>query len=101
MALQEILLLGDPRRQQDPLPEVGGNDDGLMWRCRARGPRWAFVGFWEETGGAAIGIFARKRRVGRRSRDSGEPSVDYGLRTSCSFLPFSYSYVKIRPALAP
>lgn len=46
--LRDVLLLGDPRRQQDPLPEEGGNGDGLVWGCRARGPRWAFVGFWEE-----------------------------------------------------
>lgn len=52
-------------------------------------------------GGAAIGIFARKRRVGRRSGDSAEPSVEHGLRTSCSFLPFSFSSVKITRALAP
>lgn len=42
-------------------------------------------------GGAAIGILARKRRVGRRSRDYAEPSEEHGLRTSCSFLPFSFS----------
>ena len=48
VALQDVLLLGDPRRQQGPVP-----DDGLVWRCRARGPGYASVGFWAGDAGIA------------------------------------------------
>ena len=42
------------------MPELEGND-GLVWRCRACGPRRAFVGFWAGGGGIATVSSAGRR----------------------------------------